>query len=365
MFLPTYSITNLILDYIIKYEISIKALASSPLPYKHKQELYIRQKAEEIQSLGELIGNNIGYNKALQIQLGKELPSDRSKYRVFSNFRSAQDFVRTYNRSQFIPPSMALMLHFNKLALSGISDEWEAGKLKAFSEKPNEIYDTWYKYRDFYPELDNVKHFGEIMDWIVSPKVKIHKLIQFSIYLFEMIDKAPFFSLNQITTILTLSALNKDYGYNPDNLLPTAKAVNYLGSDFLEAFKLAKGKKDLTVFIEAFLYSMSIEMLSLQNQVESIFESKVKKQAQLSTQFNNRQIKLLDYLSIHKKITRNEFAKNMGISFMTAYRDLTELYDKGYLNQGGVGRGTYYTLKEQNLDENLPDLPVFIDSTVF
>lgn len=80
-------------------------------------------------------------------------------------------------------------------------------------------------------------------EWIVSPRIKIHKLIQFAALLYEAIDKAPFMSGNQITTILTVAALMKDYNYNPDNMLPLAKALNYLGSDFTEAFKISKTKK--------------------------------------------------------------------------------------------------------------------------
>lgn len=364
MYLPTYTITNLILDYIVRYELSIRTITSTPLPYKYKLELYEKNRSEDLQALGEIIGSQIGYNKALEIQQGKEIISDRSKYKVFSNYRSTQEFIKTYNHIQFLAPSIQLMVHLNKLAMGGIIDEWELGRLKGFSEKPNELFDTWYKYRDFYPDLNVSKHFDDVMDWIVNPKAKIHKLIQFAVLLYEIIDKAPFFAGNQITGIVTVASLMKDYGYNPDNLLPLAKAINYIGPDFSESFKIAKSNKDMTMFIEVFLYSLSLEVLNVENQFLNTFENRVKKSSQLTAMFNSRQVKLLEYLEINKRISRQTFAKMMGTSFMTAFRDIQELMEKGYLKQGGVGRGTFYMLNEvADTDSEKKPLKVFIDAS--
>jgi len=357
---PTITITNLILDYIVKYELSVKTISSIPLPYQVKQNLYEKLKAEELEAVGDIIGFPIGYQKALELQEGKEVTSTKSKFKIFSNYRSAQEFIKTYNRVQFLNPSTQLLMHINKIIMSGIADEWEIAKIKTFSEKPNEIYDTWYKFRDYFPDLDATKHFDEIFETIINGKIKTHPLLLFSYLIYEMIDKAPFFSGNQLTTILATSTLLKDFGYNPGNLLPTAKAFNFLGSDLMEAYKISKSNKNHTIFTEALLYSFSISILDLQNRVENTFENKVKKSASLSMELNRRQIRILEYLEINKKVTRNEYSKLMGISFMTAFRDLQELTKKGYLEIKGTGRGTFYVLKEKETNEK-NDIPVFID----
>lgn len=138
MYLPTYTITNLILDYIVRYELSVRTISSTPLPFKYKNEIYENNRAEDMQALGELIGNEIGYSKSLDILQGKEIVSDRSKHKIFANIRSTQEFIKSYNHIQFLSPSTQLMIHLNKLAMGGIIDEWELGRLKGFSEKPNE-----------------------------------------------------------------------------------------------------------------------------------------------------------------------------------------------------------------------------------
>ena len=41
----------------------------------------------------------------------------------------------------------------------------------------------------------------------------------------------------------------------------------------------------------------------------------------------------------------------MGVSFMTSFRDLQDMVDKGYIKVKGKGRGTYYiSAKQQGED---------------
>lgn len=357
--LPSYTITNTIVNYIVKYELSTREIQSIPLPHKYQLPLYHRLKAEEMQTLGTLIGVPIGYDKAFAIEIGKLSQKPKSKYFIFQNYRSCQEFIKSYQKKQFIPPSTQLIKHLNKLALKNILDDWDIGKFKKFSEKPNEIFDNWYKHSEYHPEVISEKHFDDLMEKIINPKIKVHKLIQICIILFELIEKAPLFAGNQITSILIVSTLLKAFHYNPYNLFPTANIFLTLGSDFTYVFDLAKRRKDLTLFIEAITYALSLEILTLENRVATEFDEKVKQKAKLSAEFNSRQIKILEYLKTNKTIKRRKYSKLMGVSFMTAYRDLNELVEKELLSINGVGRGTYYTLPEKVEDDDA--LITFVD----
>jgi Fic family protein len=351
MYLPTYTITNLILSYIVRYELAILRITLTPLPATHFKALYEKLHAEDTDQLGQLIGYQIGYSKALSVQRGKVFPSARSDMKIFINYRSAQDFIDFYRSSEFIKPSAELAVHINKLLLKGLVDDWELGKFREFSDKPNEIYDTWYKHREFYPSIRFNRYFDEVFQWIEKPQAKVHKLIQLACLMHEFLDKSPFLAGNQITSILTLAAVAKEYGYNPDNIIPFTKALNFINSDLLAAYKMTKKKRDLTVFIEAFLYTLSLTAQNVENQYIDLFNNKVKKHSKLQTMFNPRQIKVLDYLEVEGKISRNAYAKMMGTSFMTAFRDLQVLLKEGYIVQKGVGRGTFYVLKKRKEEE--------------
>ncbi|MCZ7574960.1 MAG: hypothetical protein M5U01_40935 [Ardenticatenaceae bacterium] len=59
---------------------------------------------------------------------------------------------------------------------------------------------------------------------------------------------------------------------------------------------------------------------------------------------NERQVEAVLYGGEHGRITAGEYQALVGISDVTAYRDLKDLCDKGLLVRHGKGRGTYYVL---------------------
>ena len=350
---PTYTITNLILNYIVRYELAIQKIKDTKLPDKYQTPLHEKYFSEDINKLGELVGKPIGYNKSLQIQRGQELASEKKELKIFTNFRNAQDFITSYSKGNALKPSIELASHLNKLVMKNLVEEWDTAKIRGFSEKPNEIYDNWYKHRDYYTNLNMEKHFNEIFEWIKDGRDNNHKLIKLAILLFEFIDKAPYLAGNQITAILMIEIITKEYGYNPENILPFFKSINLINEDLLSAFKMAKAKRDLTIFIEALLYTLSLTAIETSNDIVETFSDKVEKRGKMNRELNQRQIKMLDYLSVNPKTTRKQYTKMMGISFMTSYRDIQELIDKAYIISKGQGRGTYYILANKEEDEIL------------
>lgn len=351
MYSPTYTITHLILNYIVKIELANKEIGGIHLPISHFQSIYEKLHSEDIDKLGEMVGYSIGYSKSLDVQRGKVMPSLKPKLKIFVNYRSVQDFIDSYTPTSFMKPSFDLSVHMNKLVMKGLVDEWDTSKLRSFSDKPNEIYDNWYKHRDFYPNLDPKKHFDEVFHWVENSSGRTHKLIQLTALLYEFIDKAPFLAGNQITAVLTIATLLKTYGYNPKNILPLAKSLYFINEDIVSAYKISKNKRDITAFLEAFLYSLSLTTNQVSLLLKETLENKSTNFSQMNEMFNPRQLKILEYLEVEGKVTRNEYTKLMGVSFMTSFRDLQELLDKNYVLQKGKGRGTYYTLPKKGNDE--------------
>lgn len=55
MTIPKYTITNLILSYIVKYELSIDKIRNTPMPPTALHTIREKYATEEIDKLGELI----------------------------------------------------------------------------------------------------------------------------------------------------------------------------------------------------------------------------------------------------------------------------------------------------------------------
>ncbi len=357
---PKYTLTNLILKYIVKYENSIKDLQTTDLPTDFKKPLIEKLYAEDIDHLSQLVAFPIGYNTALKILRGQEHTTGKSKKKVFAGFRNAKEYIKKYNSRNALKPSIELAIHLNKLVTKGWNDDWDQGRIKDFSEKPNTLYDTWYELRDYYPSTDMSDYFNDLFRWLTNSDDGTHKLIQFAVLTYEFIDKAPFFAGNQITTILVLELLAKEYGYNPNIVLPFSKSFNFINEDLKSAFKISKGKNDLTTFIEAFLYTTSLTAIETTREFTQIYKEKILKYPKMTEELNSRQIKIVDYLETNKKASRQELTDMIGVSFMTIYRDLKDLMKKEYVVQKGKGRGTHYRLKEEEKGvEEKEELPVF------
>lgn len=360
MNIPNYTNTNLIINYLIKIEISLERINRTKLPRTYLDKLRSEVAISDITELSHLVNHPIGPDDAERVYFGKILPSSRSKLLVFNNYRNAQEFAKNYDKRNYMPPSAEFLKHINKITGNKIAESWDAGKMRTLTEKPVEIFDSWYKYRDYYPGLIFEDHFDEVLRLFNDPSTRIPFHIRASILMFEMIEKAPFVVTNQITTLIALSTLAKTEKKNPGLTVPYAKIINYLKDDIGSAFKLAKSRRDLTPFIEAVLYSTSLHLVELESAYQDVYENKVKKHGALNEKFNRRQVKALDYLETNKRISRDEYAKLMKVSFMTAYRDLQELVKQDYLKQEGVGRGTTYVPTKSEQIEQFKEEPISI-----
>ena len=346
MYSANLTLTNLIVKYLVTFELNVEKTKSIPLPYKQKKLLYEKVHAEDLNALSQIINLPVGYSKALDIQRGKIDVSSGAKHKIFTNYRSTQDFINSYKSTSFIPISSELISHLNKLLLKNILDSWEIGKFRKFSEVPNEIYDQWYKHRDYYPKRNNEKYFNEFAQWIYSDKHSYHKLIQCCLLMYEFMDNAPLFAGSQITSFLIITCILREFGYNDSNSFCIAKSLMPIYKDLPEMFKMSKSKKDQTLFVEAVLYALSLESIQLKQLHESFFNRTIRRKADSKENLNDRQLKILEHVQKNTKINRAQCTKLMGVSFMTSYRDLTELVQAGYLEKKGKNKKTYYILKK-------------------
>lgn len=362
MIIPSYTITNLTIDYLIKIELAVQDIKSTKLPREHLDDLTRDIFADELHSVGQLVGFNLSMDDAQKISEGKVLPSKKEQFRLFSNYRSALEFVQMYTPEDSLKPSTELMMHINQLVLDRIAEQWELATFRNFSDAPIEEFDDWYKYKSIYPNQDLSHFFEELILWVTSSKDKTHKLIKTLIFIYQAIDRAPLLAGNQLTTLIMTQIFLKTFGYSPHTSLLIARPLTILDESFDQAMKLTRSEKDLTPFIEGLLYAISLRADEIRLEFSKTFDKKVREHGKLTEIFNKRQIKMLDYMENTERISRQDYHKITGVSFMTAYRDLQDLVEKGYLESKGVGRGTYYTLKDDKQIQkkyNSPKLEVF------
>ena len=107
----------------------------------------------------------------------------------------------------------------------------------------------------------------------------------------------------------------------------------------------------MTIFLEAILYTLSITVIDTSKELTQEYDKRINIRKNLKDDLNPRQIKIMEFLNDNPKITRREYSRMMGVSFMTGYRDLQDLLQKKYIYQKGEGRGSYYFIPDEDTRE--------------
>lgn len=123
-------------------------------------------------------------------------------------------------------------------------------------------------------------------------------------------------------------------------------------ASYMRLFKLLE--RDLTDIQSTVLKDLELETNNLFDCLISEFFKIWELDSKISevdipkfSQLNYRQLKIIEYLKSYPSITRREYALLYNISFMTAFRDLSQMVDDNILLVIGVQRGTKYILKSE------------------
>lgn len=151
--------------------------------------------------------------------------------------------------------------------------------------------------------------------------------------------------MTSLTTILGLLPLSLGIG---EAQLMQSLGMVAIGGLFSSTFLTPLVLPIIYYYFEKF-FTLFRKIAVVEKKVTSDESTKTAQQEEeIEPTLSSRQRELLEYLKIHKKITRAQYAKIFNISIPTAARDLKELIEQGLVKaEGPLGPGRYYTLKEK------------------
>lgn len=355
MYTPTLSLTHKIVHYLIKLEHAAKEIRNSPISIKTREKVLDRMSAENIYNIGKFTGVEISFKEAEKISRGKSLISPGTKVGFLSNYRSSLDFIYSSGNDEYISFSPSLLLHLNKLLLNGIVDSWDAGRFRNINEEPRDTYDAWLNKAD----TDNAgaelqKHFFEVLNWYSENKFMIHPVVKIACVIYELFNTYPFVAGNQVTIAATTELLFEKSKLSLGGIFPVARNFVLYDEEYIGALtSCQKNNNNLTTWVETFVRGVALDIVSIKNEVIRIEEEKVQMKKKRLLDLNSRQLKIVKHLRHNKnRISRSDYVKMMGVSTMTAYRDLNELVDRKIIEQRGGGRSTHYRLIQDDSKKN-------------
>lgn len=346
MYVPTFSLTNTIVSHLIRLELAIHDIRSTPLSAKVQKSLLHQQSSSNISALATLLKIPLSQPDASNLASGRDIPLPGSKSVILANYRSTSDFMYASSNDPYLSLSASLLLHLNKLLLNTIVESWESGRFRSIMDTVSDPADPLLKDREL-PRLsiDPQRYFTDVLHWFGEKRHQVHPAIKCACVISELYRWYPFMSGNFITMLASTELLMERSRLSLKGLFPVAGSFLNHKEQFIDALSsIDWTTADVTGWIETYLNGISSDMISLKNDVVRAAEKKVHLQREQLLVLNPRQQRLVRHLQYHPRISRREYVGMTGVSTMTAYRDLNELVRKKLVSVHHGGRSTYYRL---------------------
>ncbi len=349
MYVPTLTLTHKMVHYLVKIEQSIKEIREAPLPVSARKQLISRAGAESLFNFGKLTGAEVSEQEAHDIFEGKYIVSPGTPETLISNFRSTCDFIYASGSDKYISFSPSLLLHLNKLIFNGLVDNWDIGRFRNISDEINIKYDRWSKTKGIdFTVIEFQTHFSRVLNWFLETRYFIHPIIKIGCVIYELFKHYPFAVGNQATILAITETLFEKSKLSLGGIFSVMRNFQMYEDEYIEALSSGFEKQDdQTQWIERFIHCISLDLSSLKMEVLRMQEEKIHDRKKKLIDLNARQARLMRHLANTPKIKRQEYVKMMGVSTMTAYRDLDELVSKKIIEIKGGGRSTYYIPKNE------------------
>lgn len=360
MYVPTFTLTQTIVQNIVAYELAIHDLKTQPTSVKLQRTLTSALGQSTTQKFGEILGMHISDDSALDLYLGKEMPMPGSQHLVLSNYRSVMDYIYSSAKDPYATLSPALLLHINKLLLNEVLESWEHGRFRSLSDSANSVCDPWLSTLKPAPiSEDPHRFFLELLQWYSDRKFTFHPLFRTSILIYEILRLYPFLSGNFLTALAIGELVTERSKYSLRGIQLISRTFLFHNQELLDAFsRTIEAQNDVTYWVDSFVKAVSVESAAIRNAAVKISDRKLHTSKDVLEELNSRQLKLIHYFRYHPRINRKQYVAQSGVSTMTAYRDLNDLVKRKIILLKGGGRSTYYVLRQESdeLEERLEEI---------
>lgn len=337
--------TDKIVNNLVKIEALKQPLLAMEMSTDSRYKLGLNSKVKELLYFANSIGLDFTLKDAERIVTGMilEVSSDQ-RIKLVYNFKNALDFSRSSVIDTHGEINKELMIHLNRLCVEEIVDPSYA-KFRDGTDEIYTKYDNWFLLRD--NSIDNFSvtpKIEELLEWFLDVTPTMNPLIKYLLFIYKLIEIAPFAAGNKQTILTIADLLFLRYGLSSKSFVSTNFVFLLNEPKIVESFSFAQKNVDPAIWVGEVLNLIikSINQTNEDLQTHIMEEERAKKQPFLD--LNKRQLKILRYLQNVPNIKREEYCHMMEVSTMTAFRDLDDLVRKKLLKIEGQGRGTKYRL---------------------
>lgn len=318
-------VTEKLVNKIIDIERLLCKLSYNSQPFSITQKFMNQALTSETITFLNIYGINISAKQLAKIKRELTPLASDTIHHLVRNFENVNKFIKSINDKVL---TLSVLQQLHKTISANLFDYWDLGRLRNKNDLPQITIETSHLKipEKLTPPEDIAKLLTEIsnLPWIFA--------------IFTWLKKYPQilpFSLNNVGIYyLTPKLILAFHDQKAAGFIPTISIVK----QFLIESK-ATDTEETKLQLLTDLFAQQISTIS------KLINSRHSRSVQKELNLNYRQLKVINFLKRHRKITRAYYSKHFNVSFMTAYRDLNQLAKLGIVERKGSGKSTFYVYK--------------------
>ncbi len=345
MFIPTYQITNKILNSISKIEAAEEVIKHSPLlplwEKQFKEDAIVRSAYHGT----HIEGNKLGIDEAKDVLMGKEVIGRPRDIQEVINYRKVIEFIDEEANKKIDKITEQLIKKIHRIVVDKILPADQSGefRLKQVVVKNSQTGEITFRPP---PSIEVPFLIREFLYWLNKDDKELHPVLKAGIAHHEFVRIHPFIDGNgRIARVLATLILLLG-GYDIRRFFSLEEYYDRDAVTYYQNLQKASAG-DLTSWLEFFTFGASAEFEKIKEKV-----LKLSRDVKLKERFGGkqiylteRQIKIIEYLQEVGYLQNQSFPQVFpSISEDTVLRDLQDLIKKSLIKKIGSTKGARYVL---------------------
>ncbi len=344
MFQPNFNYTNKIVRLLARVQAAREVIINSPLIPAWEKQLQRDALIKQTHHTTSIEGNPLTLEEVSLIIEGKEVLAHEMDKKEVRNYVDVLKYIDSLPENGPITEEFLLEIH--RLTAKNILPDDSAGNYREVQVIVGNPKTGKVTYTPPGPaEVPSLTK--ALVEWLNSEDaLDLMPAVQAGIAHNELARIHPFVDGNGRTARALATLVLTKRGFDTKRFFALEEHYNKERPSYYSALSSADaGDRDLTGWLEYFLFGIAVEISRVENTVLKLSSDRSMKEKFGQIGLSSRQIKAIEYLKEKGQITNKKYQEICEVSASTAKRDLQDLVDKKVLKQiGEKGQSIHYVL---------------------
>lgn len=345
MFKPTFRYTNKIVRMLSKIAAAREVILNSPLI--PKWEVALRREAiiHSAHSSTAIEGNRLSLDQVSKLAHGRRIAATRKDKQEVLNYLNTLNKISKLTKRDVITEKDLLKMH-RIVTKDTLDDPTDCGVYRKRYVVVANARSGAVVYRP--PKNEDVpKLVKDLIEWTNSKQAhELDPIVEAGVAHYEFVRIHPFIDGNGRTArtlatwILYTRGFDTKQFFSLDDYYDADRPAYYAALQSVH-----QGTGDLTKWLEYFVEGVDVSVSAVKERVIRLSSERLRKAKKGQIALTERQMKIVEFINQHGKITNRDVQKMFKLSDEGALKEIKKLVKLDVIESKGKGRSLHYVLR--------------------